>query len=162
MTDGFGRRRWRRRFELPTIVVILGLFVALVLTRLPHYEAAAEETYLEANITALRAGLSQAVLLDQIHGNSRALAKMAGTNPVDLAMSPPGGYIGVHPGLTPAKARPGTWYFDPRKGILVYRVRSDSAFTSSLGPPPRVELKIVTAPGGVPRLISVAPYQFRH
>lgn len=158
--SGLERWRHRRRLELAAVFVILGLFVALVLMRLPHYEAAAEEANLEANVAALRAGLMQAVAVAEIHGDAKTLAAFAGTNPVAFTAAPPGGYLGVRAGLEPARARPGTWYFDPRTGVLVYRVRAGWAFASPLESPARVEFKVVLARDGVPRLVSLAPYSF--
>lgn len=158
-----GYRDWvqRRRIELAAVVIILGVFVALFVTRVPHYEAAMEDSALQANLSVMRASLSQAVLSDEVQGDTAALRRLAGSNPLDLVGHPPAHYLGARPGMDPARAPAGSWYFDPRRGVLVYRVRSAWAFSSRLGPPPRVEFKIVDPSRAGPRLVSTAPYAFQ-
>ncbi len=157
---GFERWRWRHRVELAAVFMILGVLVALFVARIPHYEAAVEETALHANIEAMRAGLAQAVLVARVHDNTKGLAALPGSNPVNLAAVPPGGYLGIRRGQNPGRVKPGHWYFDPTRGVLIYRVRSRWAFSSPLGPPPRVVLKIVVRRGGTPQLVSMAPFHF--
>jgi len=151
----------RRRIELAAVVIILGVFVALFVTRVPHYEAAMEEATLQANLSVMRASLSQTVMVDEVRGNASAIARLPGSNPIALLGHPPAHYLGVRAGMDPAGAPAGSWYFDPRRGVLVYRVRSAWAFSTPLGPPPRAEFRIVAPGHGAPRLVSVAPYRFR-
>lgn len=143
-------------FESLLIVIMISLLFLIALERLLPLRGQAESGAVLASIGAMQASLGSEVAARVLREGAEALPGFAASNPVDLLLKPPGGYVGARASVDPAALAPGEWAFDVGRGVLVYRVRYAQYFEGSLMDPPRGEWRIelhyggdATAPGDI-------------
>ena len=133
-------RRWvLRLFEWGVIVSMIALLYGLFLNHMGRTQAAVERQ----NFLSTVRGMQAAVLM---HSVIHPKEVTPGGNPATIYHQQygllPAGYVGEFDRPDPVTVTGGSWYFDSRARQLVYRVRSERYFRSSLMGPPRVRLII--------------------
>lgn len=139
-----GQPRWARNagftlLELTIVVlVILVLFLAALNELLP-LRARVERSEVLVTVGSMRRALGYEMarrVLEEPAGGPEALV---GSNPVLWLATPPRNYVGELTGEAAAAVAPGSWYFDPAEGVLVYRVEHEDGFT---GKDQRIRLRV--------------------
>jgi hypothetical protein len=137
-------RRWTLRlFEWGVLTAIILVLMGVFLGRMRHLQVEVERLNVQATVDSLRA----AVLLAAVKGGANGRARpVPGGNPVRLLQEQtglaPNGYLGELDNPDPADIAPGSWYFDHRQGVLIYRVRRGDALNSPLNGPPRMRWRL--------------------
>ena len=132
--------------ELVVVICIVAVLAGVLLGRLHGLQAEAERASVEHVIGALRSALALQVADAVAEGREGELARLAGSDPMEQLAETPANYLGALDGPDPAAVRPGHWYFDRNRRLLVYRVRHADFLETSLSGPPRLRLKIVSPP----------------
>lgn len=135
------RRRWLLRLlEWGVLVCVIALLAGMLLNRMGRAQAEIERRNFLSTVRAMRA----AVLLQSV---VRPKDAAPGGNPAAVYREQfgllPTGYVGQLDRPDPASVAGGGWYFDTGKRQLVYRVRCERYFRSSLKGPPRMRLEMV-------------------
>jgi prepilin-type N-terminal cleavage/methylation domain-containing protein len=136
------RERGFSLVELAVVVIAVGVLAGFALDRLLPLVGRAEHIAFLQVRNELRSALMLEAAARIAAGERRALAALAGANPMELLLDPPGNYLGT---LEPAVAAdvPGRhWYYDAAAGHLVYRVGRHARFDGLGGPPDRIELAV--------------------
>lgn len=128
--------------ELTIVVIIVCLLAVAAIDKLLKARESAEWAAVTRNIGNLRSALGMQVAKHIVRGEMDAVFALAGSNPIDLAVSPPANYAGVQTAAGPADFEAQTWWFDPQAQALVYRIEFDGGFTSALDGPARVRFRI--------------------
>lgn len=158
-------------FESVLMVIMISLLFLIALERLLPLRGQAEGAAVLTSIGAMQASLGSEVAARVLGKGADALPEFAASNPVDLLLKPPGGYVGARASVDPAALAPGEWAFDSGRGVLVYRVRYAQYFEGSLMDPPRGEWRIElhyagesTAPGDIRGVLltPLARTRWRH
>ena len=106
--DSLSTRRFLRYAEYGLLVVIIGLIALFLLNRVQEVHKNAERMAVIGEINSLRAGVV-------------AAQKFPGTNPVLLLQSPPRNYLGPVENPQERDIPPGSWFYRPDQGCLVYK-----------------------------------------
>jgi type II secretory pathway pseudopilin PulG len=134
-----GVRQWRelihaRRYggisllELVVALAVLSVLGYFLLKGIAYVQEAAEQTAMERTVSALEFGLRYEAASRVAGGRQRDKAELARLNPMQWLARPPENYLGeLQQAPDGAKAR-GSWYFDPEKREVVYRLRFDEHF----------------------------------
>jgi len=136
-----GRMRGFSQFELVVVVVLVSVMAGFLLVRvLPLIGQAERVAFMQT-----KQQIQSALLLEAAEriarGESASLAALAGTNPMDLLLEPPGNYLGARqPGDRSLPRR--SWYFDADENLLVYRPGRQSRFDPLDGPADRIEMQV--------------------
>jgi len=111
-------------FELAVVIAIIGVLAGMLLTRLTLYQEQAEMAAMENTVGILRTSLAMRSGQLIARGQARELAKLLTINPMDLLAQKPSNYAGEYYSPQKAKISPGNWYFNRKKGLLVYIKRT--------------------------------------
>ena len=120
------------------IAVISGLLLARVLPLIAQSERVAFQ-----RTTRL---LQNALLLEAAEriarGESATLSALAGSNPMQLLLEPPGNYRGVLDEADDRAARGRSWYFDEAMGELVYLPGALAGIDAAEEPPEDIRMHV--------------------
>jgi hypothetical protein len=151
------------------VVVFVVILIATAVTRVERLRVAAEAVAVAHVIAAVRLGLSAALVQAAVRGGPSRLRALLARNPFSFLAVRPTHYAGTFLHL-PHRLRPGWWYYDSGRRLLVYAVRARRHFVTSLAPPPRIEWRLVPVYDGRPHdtahlvgveLSSLEPYRWR-
>jgi len=137
-----GLNRNLSRLELALMITVIALLIAIAINRTSVLFVEAERLSVDMTLDGLRNGLTYYTAERMMLGQMRQLAKLDGANPVGLVISAPKGYRGV---LRPGQGqqlKPGDWYFDPGRGVLVYRVVNRDHLWTENGDTSRLEFRL--------------------
>jgi general secretion pathway protein G len=170
-----GRQKGFSLLELVVVVCIVAVLATLATERLMETRIQAERVAMDTLLNGMRSALGIKVAETMAKDRAASLAELVGSNPVDQLAEPPEAYRGSFYGIDPILIEGGTWYFDKRDGMLVYRVRFDDYFETGLSGPARARFRVSLAfddlnknqkfdpeserPTGL-RLQPVEPYQW--
>lgn len=129
-------------FELVVVIVIVAILSGFLLTRaLPLIGQAERVAFLQT-----KQQIQSALLLEAaervVRGESATLVLLAGTNPMDLLLEPPGNYIGTISAFTGETLPRRSWFFDEADRLLVYRPGRQAKFEALGGPDDRIEMQV--------------------
>ncbi len=177
---GEGRAARGAGFSLLELVVVVALIAVLwfvAIERILQLRIDAERVAMLQVLGGLRSALGLEVAERVVRRGLASVVELQGTNPMDLLAERPHNYLGELEAPDPAGIPPGSWYFDTRTRMLVYRVRYPEAFEG--GPaegPPRARFRVevlwrdrdgdgrldprTDSVGGV-RLAPVEPYRWK-
>ncbi len=164
MAETYSQRlTWRWKIETAIVVVLVGVFAALVADRYQAYRRLAEVTRMQLDISTMRGALGIALAERSVRGGWSAMRALNGSNPVRLLLNPPAGYRGRLAHISPTMLAPDQWGFDTSRGVLVYRLPSGVTLAGSWPNPPRQVFRIMVSgspSGGDARaeLILVRPH----
>jgi len=131
------------RLKFVIVVILILLFFLVAFDQWLPLRGQAEAAGVQQTIGMMQAVLGHRVATQVIRDGMDTLPALDNSNPVNLLLDPPRGYVGVHDPLDPATLEPGSWAFDASRGVLVYRVRYDEYFDGSLMDPPRGEWRVI-------------------
>jgi prepilin-type N-terminal cleavage/methylation domain-containing protein len=136
------RMRGFSLLELVVVIVAIAILAGLLLDRvLPLIGQAERVAFLQT-----RQQLQSALVLEAAErvarGESRTIASLAGANPMDLLLEPPGNYVGERGSASAGELPRRSWFFDPQHHWLVYLPGREARFDPQDGPPDRIELAV--------------------
>lgn len=141
-TAGERRERGFSLLEMVIVVCAIALLALLAIDRLWAMRVDAERVAMEQVAGSLRSALGIKVANHLAKGDMSGLRALEGSNPMDRLSELPQNYLGALADPDPASVAAGSWYFDLASRTLVYRVRNEDYFSSSLGPPARARFAI--------------------
>jgi prepilin-type N-terminal cleavage/methylation domain-containing protein len=128
--------------ELIVVVIIVGVMAGFALDRLlPLVGRAQRAAFLQVQ-SELRSALLLEAAERLTRGQDATLPELAGINPMTLLLEAPANYLGP---LDAGANRPlprASWFYDARKGRLVYTVGRHTRFAAREGPADRIELTV--------------------
>ena len=127
-----------RYAEYGLLVIIIGLIVLFLLNRVDTIHKNAERMAIMGEINALRGGV--VALIDPPEDTTAE--DLRNMNPVQLLESPLGNYLGPVRNPTEREIPPGSWYFRPDRGVLVYRANFAHDFPFTEEPTRKLRLTI--------------------
>lgn len=160
---------WLRRLENVAVVVLVVVLVAVAARRIDRLRVAAEAVAVARVTSAIRAGLGAALVRAALRPGPPDLRRILDRDPLAFLLVPPAHFAGAFRRLPP-RLRPGWWYYDRGRHLLVYAVRARRHLLTPLPPPARIEWRLVPVYDGRPHdaahlagvaLRSVAPYRWR-
>jgi len=147
--------------ELSVALAIICVFLYFLLDRMSYTEEMAEKSIMESTAASLQSALRIETVSRMTRGESNTIEEMALINPVKWLQRPPENYLGELPGPAPIDAQHGTWYYDSKTRVLVYRINMGEYFRSSKPGDPQVRYRVVVEPGSVvATLTPVEPYEW--
>jgi hypothetical protein len=136
-------RRQLSRVEIGIAVVVIGIVVWLFLERVFALMVEAERTALTLRLNQLQSALMVNAARCLIRGDAQGLAALAHGNPMRLLGASARDYLGELESPDPAVVDGGYWYFDAGEGSLVYRVKNEAYFETSLEGAVRARFQVV-------------------
>jgi hypothetical protein len=129
-------------FEFVVVIVAIGILTGLLLDRvLPLIGQAERVAFLQT-----RQQLQSALLLEAAErvarGESRSLATLAGSNPIELLLQPPANYVGTVIGTDGESLPRRSWLFDEDQHLLIYVPGRQAKFAALEGPSDRIQLMV--------------------
>lgn len=140
-----GPRTIQRGFsllELVVVVILVALLFLFAFDRLMPLRGQAEGTQVASVTGALRSALGMEVAERIVSDGPGAIAELEGANPMTLLQEPPRGYLGERGAAGASDVPGGSWYFDPDRGTLHYRVRFPQYLEGKPEPPVELGWKI--------------------
>jgi hypothetical protein len=107
-------------FELAVTVVVLGVLITVLLTRIADYQEQAEDVVVQQLIANMRTSLAVRVAQLKVAEEGAAIRALVGSNPLNLLNKFPANYGGevVRADLNNLRER--NWYFLSDERTLVY------------------------------------------
>ena len=128
--------------ELVIVIVIISFLLVLAVSRLLAVQVDAERVTMETVAGTLRSAIGMKVAESIVKYQVPGLARLAGSNPMDLLAETPKNYLGEFDGVDPSTLQDGSWYFDKRTKTLDYVVRNKGFFTGGVPNPPRARFAV--------------------
>mgnify|MGYP006278344447 CR=1 FL=1 len=146
----------RHRLEIAVVAMIAASVIGLYLVEGQQLHQRVSDHQVHRTLAGLKTAVATTAL------DARGIGP--GDNPVALLKRPPAGYRGEDPGLRPDAVRPGSWYFDPRRGALIHRPRVPGRLVTVREPPvdatPHLALRLTRATDGDLQLRPVGPWRW--
>jgi len=132
-------KKYLRYAEYTLLVIIIGLIVLFLLYKVENLQKDAERMKLIGEINSMRAGVIAAIDnppfdLDQVDHPH---------NPVHILKKPPKNYLGVIRDPKHKDIPAGSWYFDPKESVLVFKARFEHTLPFFDKPRQRIELRLM-------------------
>ena len=153
----------QRGFTFLELVVVITIISAIAVVALNYYYKLlvdVERTSMEHDLGVMRSAISMQVAGHFVAGNMPGLRKLVDSNPMDLLADKPNNYLGVISHYKLEDIEKGNWFYDSQLQILIYLVRNQLYFETSLEEPARARFKIFPVysdrklEGGVRKYIS--------
>jgi type II secretory pathway pseudopilin PulG len=107
-------------FELVVFIIAVAIIYAYAANRFSDFPGQAER----ANFLAVTTQIQSAVNLEMMFGvgvgRISSPQRLEGANPMEFLLEPPSNYIGSFDAVDQSRLERRTWYFDRRRGELVY------------------------------------------
>jgi prepilin-type N-terminal cleavage/methylation domain-containing protein len=146
--------------ESAVVAGLLGIFVAILASRLLTYQAEAERVAAEQLVGTLRTALQVRAAKAVIEGGQQGLRALLDENPVGWLSEKPANYLGEYYAPDTEELPSGNWYFDRADRSLVYLFENTKSFSiqtsnflkfkvklSRLPTPDRVDRRSTTSTG---------------
>lgn len=155
------RQRGFSLFELALSLILIGVFMGVLLDRMLDYQEALERTLVEVDENRLRLALRVRLAVLIAQNQKLDLTAVARENPMTWLDQPVAGYLGEFDAM-PGELPPRSWYFDRRRGELVYRVVANRHLRTVQGAPAflRWRVRIVEPAGAQTRDKTTIGLQF--
>lgn len=117
------------KFELVVCILVIVVVATALYSRYMALVADAERAAFRGVMGWLQAGVNVRMSLAVSNGDLGSLRRLENSNPMELVadvMSLPSNYLGELTEGAAEQARPGHWYFDRDRQLLVYRIRYQS------------------------------------
>lgn len=129
-------------FELVVVVIIGGILAAIFLNRAAYYQEAAEKSAMDITVMYMRSGLRLRVAELVMGDRMGEMDKLRHENPIGWLAAPPPNYAGPLRNPASSAIPPGSWYFDSRRGELVYRLQHHHYFKPAQGVEPAIRFRV--------------------
>ena len=160
------RPRGLTLFELLIVICIVATLVTFAFESMLRLQEDAERASMQYTLAILKTTVQIRVAELLMERRGDQISQLTGQNPVAWLAEPPSNYLGAFSADEMREKSPGNWYFDTRKGQLVYIPRR-AVFGAVGNRAPyelrfalRIDYETVDAPqGAVRRLagVSLAP-----
>ncbi len=107
--------------ELVVVIAIIGILLAVAMTRLLPYIDEAERVGVLTLESQIRSALMTAAAKRIAGGKSASIVEFNGSNPINLMLEAPGNYVGELQRSDVSSVPRRHWYFDLNTRELVYR-----------------------------------------
>jgi hypothetical protein len=131
-----------RMLELALLVCLFLFFLQLAASRIWELRVAAEKTGMAQTLASIQSALGIQLAATVVREGIEGIARLEGSNPMDLLDPPPFNYVGELSNPDPATISGHTWYFNTTQQLLVYRILYDDYFVSELGGIPRARFRL--------------------
>ena len=136
-------RKWKQSgftlLEFTVVSIVVALLSLFFFDRALSYQETGEKTAVETTAINMRAGLRYRVTELLLLHRDREIAALIGGNPVKWLDTPPAKYLGELNDPRWEDIPPGSWYFDTKRGEILYRVKRARHFVA--GPSQRQALR---------------------
>lgn len=129
--------------ELVVVILVISVLGAFALDRYHKLLVDVERTSMEHDLGVMRSAISMQVADHFVAGDLPGLRQLVGSNPMELLAEKPNNYLGVMTLETMNELPGGSWFYDDRQQALVYLVRNQNYFATTLDDPARVHFRIV-------------------
>lgn len=131
--------------ELVLVICLIGILLAVALTRLLPYIDEAERVAVLTLEGQIRNSLVMAAAQRIARGEANSISSFNGTNPMSLMLEVPGNYLGELGPEGRTDAASGHWYFDSTIRRLVYQPRQGFSFRADDKPVEKLEFEVRVA-----------------
>lgn len=128
--------------EFVVVIIAIGILAGLLLERVLPLIGRAERVAFVQTQRQLHSALMLEAAERVTRGESASLAELAGSNPMNLLLTPPGNYVGSYPRVEPEALPRASWCYEETSGRLVYRPGRRSTFEPLDGPEHHIELSV--------------------
>ncbi|MEX0732037.1 MAG: hypothetical protein WED00_16900 [Aquisalimonadaceae bacterium] len=118
------------------VAVLVSMLGLAIMNRIEHLQSHVETLTLQTSVDAMRTAVALAAI-------GKRVPPAPGSNPVQLLEDRPAGYEGSADSVDIKEVAPGSWWFDEREGVLLYRTRHETAGLPNNLPGRVLLLKIV-------------------
>jgi type II secretory pathway pseudopilin PulG len=108
---------------------LLGIFVAILISRVLTYQAEAERVAEEQLVATLRTAMQVRAAKAVIAHGEQGLHPLLDENPIGWLADQPANYLGEYYAPDPTELPPGNWYFDRADRSLVYLLGNRKSFS---------------------------------
>ena len=129
-------------FELVVVVSVISILGVVALNVYYKLLVDVERTSMEHDLGVMRSSIGMQVASYFVAGNMDGLKKLVDSNPMDLLAEKPNNYLGVISHYQLERIEKRSWFYDSESQILIYMVRNQIYFETSLGEPARVRFKV--------------------
>ncbi len=119
---GIGPQAGFSLFELTVVIVLIGVFIAVALSRLLPWLDEAERVAVLRVEGQLRSSVVMEAARRIARGEGASIVELDGANPMTLLLEPPRNYVGELAAGTQQETPARHWYFDTGSRRLVYRL----------------------------------------
>ena len=129
-------KKWRAKvagftlFELIVVIVLIAVLSGILLRRFLTYQELAEKVAMEQTAGAIRSALTIQLAALVVRGRLKDAPQLATINPMNLLADGQQNYAGEFFTVKPGDVPRGSWYYDLKRGQLVYLVQHDAHFVS--------------------------------
>ena len=128
--------------ELAVVITIISVLAVFALDRYYRLLVDVERTAMTHDLGVMRSAISLQVAGHFVAGDMAGLEGLVNSNPMELLAEKPDNYLGVIHHERLEGLAPGNWFFEASTGTLLYMVRNDLYFETSLGKPKRARFMI--------------------
>lgn len=130
-------------FELAVVVTIISALAVVALSYYYKLLVDVERTAMEHDLGVMRSAIGMQVAAHFVSSDMAGLKKLVGSNPMDLLAEKPKNYLGVISHYKVEDIETGSWFYDSQAMSLIYLVRNQVYFETTLKEPARVQFKIM-------------------
>jgi len=131
--------------ELVVVICLIGILMAVALTRLLPYIDEAERVAVLTLESQLRSSLVMAAAQRIVRGETADIANLNGTNPIGLLLEAPANYVGERSASEQSQVPRRHWYFNLSSHRLAYRPGRPFGLRSPEEPRDHLELEVHVA-----------------
>ena len=128
--------------EAVIAAVLISLLIVVFFGRILSMSASIERESMQQTISHLNSALNIEALTLIVQNNQEAIANWDGKNPMRLINPPPLQYRGSFSDTDAFQVSPGSWFFDEKNGLLIYRINHIEAFAGGRAIPERVRFRV--------------------
>jgi general secretion pathway protein G len=129
-------------FELVVVITVIGVLLAIAVSRIWPWQVAAERAAMENVLGGLRSALGIKVAHYIARDQMGSIIGLVSANPMNELAEIPKNYVGEADGFSPPAVEGGSWLFDRSQRVLVYRVRNLGFFEGGAGVPAYVRFAV--------------------
>jgi type II secretory pathway pseudopilin PulG len=142
MAMKFRTQRGMGLLEAVISAVMISLLIVVFFGRILSMSASIERESMQQTVSHLNSALNIEALTLIIKNNQAAIENWVGKNPMQLINPPPPQYRGSFADADAFEVSPGSWFFDEKKGMLIYRINHIEAFAGGRAIPERVRFRV--------------------
>ena len=107
-------------FELVVFIIAVAIIYAYAANRFGGFPGQAERANFLAVTTQIQSAVNMEMMFGVGVGRISSPQRLEGANPMELLLEPPANYLGAFDAVDTSRLERRTWYFDRRRGELVY------------------------------------------